>query len=141
VERPFLFAGELWPSGNPSLPPVDRGLVKDGLRGNLDLRGHSSRLSRRADDDMGRADCGRARGQRDSGMSGCEHAADAKSGGHERCRLKPSGELELDTLNRERRRGSGRCRCGPWTPRHQRPIRAATAGVDQQSRDPVGHGI
>jgi len=33
----LLFAGELWPSGSPSLPPVDRGLVKDGLRGNLDL--------------------------------------------------------------------------------------------------------
>lgn len=33
----FLFAGELWPSGSPSLPPVDRGPVNDGLRGNLDL--------------------------------------------------------------------------------------------------------
>ncbi len=77
----------------------------------------------------------------DSGMSGCDHAADAKSGGDERCRLKSSGDVELDTLNRERRRGSGRYRCGAWTPRHQRPIRAAAAGVDQQSRDPVGHGI
>jgi len=58
-----------------------------------------------------------------------------------RRRLQASGDIQFDTRNRDRCLGRGRDRCRARVARHQRPMGAAPAGVDQQARDSVRHGV